>query len=389
MSHILARLVAALVLAAVLTTPVSGQVTIQVVDANGRPIPSVRIDVFGLGELIGVDSTSARGVAELDDERWSEVRRISLSHLGFQTLVVQAHDLPADGVLHLEPEATAIEGLMVEGGELCPVLDEPAARRLWSEVAARYSTDTGHRAWSAYMSQYGGSVREGELHLPPGGTTIDRVVAGQGGTIHGGDHSRRSVEERVSEEGYTWPPLVIAGTSSARQLAWAYPMLEREHSYHFATAVFGELHSFAVASESDGEVSLVFCGNGEGKGATIHGVLRLVPEASFVAADWRFSGSDPNEGAGGYVQFTDYIEDPGAKPHLVSSGGYFFRHRSKHRPYPDFPRMYSRYGIAEVRWFLHPTADNPCNGGLSFYMDPPTSAQGVRFADCVARTWGR
>src|SRR5262245_59041378 len=97
----LGRLVGAVALSGSLAGALGAQVSIRVVDANGRPVPAVRVDVYGRGEILSEAATSALGVAELSAERWSEARRISLSHLGYQTVVVQIDDLPSDGLIRL------------------------------------------------------------------------------------------------------------------------------------------------------------------------------------------------------------------------------------------------------------------------------------------------
>jgi hypothetical protein len=385
------RLLSAVVLSSALAGRAAAQIAIHVVDPEGHPVPAVRIDVLGSAELIGVYATSAQGFAELSPERWSEVRRISLSHLGFPTLIVQAGDIPTDGVILLEPQATEIEGFTVEARELCPIADDPEARRLWSEVASLYASTTGTRSWLAYLSVYGGSVREDDLHRTSDSESVDYVAAGGPGVIHGGDHTPRSLDERISSEGYAWPPLVIAGTTSGREVAWRYAELDRTGAHHFASRAFGVLHDFAVASASEGRATLVFCGNGEGSGATINGTISVVPGEAFVAAEWRFETDDPDEGAGGSVSFTSYVDGPGSKPHLVASRGLFYRHSGTEPPYPDLPRTYGRWVTAKVRWHLNPTGERPCNTGLSFHGDPPppTDSDGVRFAACVREHWGR
>jgi hypothetical protein len=153
--------------------------------------------------------------------------------------------------------------------------------------------------------------------------------------------------------------------------------------------VFGALHDFAVASESEGQTTLVFCANGKGYGATIDGVLSLIPEEAFLSTDWRFDTIDRDESAGGSVAFTSYVEGPGAKPHLVASRGTFFRHTGPARPYPDLPLTYARFGTASIEWYLLPSAERPCNTGISFHSDPSRSPEGKRFAECVAEHWGR
>ena len=142
----------------------TAQVSITVVDSNRNPVPAVRIDVMGRGELIAVESTSENGTADLASERWSDVRRLTLSHLAYRTLIVQVDEIPADGVIRLEPQAVAIEGVDVAGRELCPVVESPEARSLWESVAALYSPDTENRALSAILTRHGGGVPETDLY---------------------------------------------------------------------------------------------------------------------------------------------------------------------------------------------------------------------------------
>jgi hypothetical protein len=259
---------------------------------------------------------------------------------------------------------------------------------MWSEVAARYSTETGSRAWFAYISRYGGTVREEELHRIPDSGFANQISAGGPDVLHGGDLARHSLDDLIWAEGYAWPPLVIGGTLRARDRAWAYPEFDWIHAYHFASPVFGALHDFAVTSESEGQTTLTFCGNGRGAGATINGILTLIAGEAFLDAEWHFRTAERKEDAGGAVTFTDYVEAPGAKPHLVASEGVFFRRRSPRDPSLDRPPTYSRYGTARIRWHLLPSADRPCNGGISFYGNPPRTPQGMRFTECVVEHWG-
>ena len=77
------------------------------------------------------------------------------------------------------------------------------------------------------------------------------------------------------------------------------------------------------------------------------------------------------------------------RPHLVASRGLFYRHSGTERPYPDLPRTYVREVTTKMRWYVLPSGDHPCNTGLSYYGDPPTTPEGIRFADCVAGYVGR
>lgn len=69
MARTIARALAAVACLGWLALPVAGQITIRVADASGAPIPAVRV----------------------------------AQHLGYPTRIVQAEDIPASGVIRLEP----------------------------------------------------------------------------------------------------------------------------------------------------------------------------------------------------------------------------------------------------------------------------------------------
>jgi len=386
-----AGLLGAAATAMCLAAPLAAQVSIRVVDSSGRPVPAVRVDVYGRGELVSVASTSAEGVAELSTERWAEARRLSLSHLAYQTLIVQVEELPADGVIRIEPQAIPIDALSVEVGQLCPIVDEPEARQLWSQVAALYATDTGSRASFARLSLSRSSVPADQLHRTSDAEFIDGVTTGGWGAPPAGDLLRATLEERIERAGYAWLPFSIDG-GTIRAKGWTYPPLDVRAAYHFASRSFGALHDFAVMSESDEQTTLVFCGNGRANGADINGTIALVPRRAFLDAEWRFETGDPDEGAGGSVTFASFIERNGSLPHLVSSRGLFYRHNGVEPLYPDLPRTYMREITANVRWhLLLPGEQQPCVGSVAFWDDspPPADSDGGGLVACVAEHWGR
>ncbi|MGE0158970.1 MAG: hypothetical protein AB7T31_06115 [Gemmatimonadales bacterium] len=361
----------------------AAQVSIRVVDANGAPVPAVRVDVYGRGEVIGQAATAADGIAVLGAERWAEARRLSLTHLGYQTLIVQVEEIPADGVIAIEPDAIPLDALSVEVGQLCPIVDEPEARRLWSAVASLYATDTGSRAPFAYLSLHRGRVREDELYRRSDVETLDGVTNGGWGALAGGDLFGLTVDEQIEQAGYAWPPFTIDGPT-LRANGWGYPALDMRAAHHFASAVFGARHDFAVVSASEEKATLAFCGNGRGPGPTIQGTITLTPGRAFLGAEWRFETPEPDEGAGGSVTFSTFVDRAGSRPHLVSSRGMFYRHSGVEPPYPALPRTYEREITENVRWYLLPSGESPCTGNVSF----PASADPA-LAACVERYWGR
>ena len=331
----------------------SSQVSVQVVDGGGRPVAAVQIDVYGFAELLEVASSDALGLADVTTPRWDEVRRLSLSHIGFQTLIVQAEDLPSNGVLWLEPRPIGIAGLAVEAaGSLCPIKDDPVGRRLWEGVAARYAQDTGVRALSATYLFGAGPVSETALFRIDKARLSSEEAVESVSVWRPEEGVNAPLEQFAGSDGYSWRP--ARRRWGGRALNRVYPELDGRHAYHFATSAFGALHNFVVTREREGEQTLAFCPNGSGRGTTISGSLALRPGHSFVGAEWGFAADDPDEGAGGEVRFAPYDEGSMRVPHLLAVQGIFFRHSGRKSPYPDLPRAYYREVRAEASWVVQP-----------------------------------
>ncbi|HSM05652.1 MAG TPA: hypothetical protein VK858_13640, partial [Longimicrobiales bacterium] len=88
-----ARLSGLMVVLGLAAGPAAAQVELHVVDVQGRPIRAVQVEVYGTGELLESVSTGPTGRVTLSTARWAAVRRIHLSHLGFQTLVLPVGDV--------------------------------------------------------------------------------------------------------------------------------------------------------------------------------------------------------------------------------------------------------------------------------------------------------
>lgn len=336
-----------------LANPATAQVSLTVVDAGGLPVPAVSIHVLGTAEVIQELFTGVDGVVVIDTPRWPDVRRLSISHLGFRTRIFQADALPIDGVIFLERDPVGIEGLEVEArGELCPIDPDPRGREIWAAVAARYASDTGRRRFAGTSKQGSGSVREQHLYRVDSGrlrATEDRVATPVYRAV---DRRERFLESFVEEDGYIWSPPRI--TYGSRTLAWEYPRFETTHAYHFATEVFGRLHDFAVASERYGRTTLAFCPRAGAPDHGLRGLIEVVPGNRFVHAEWLFSTGDPEEGAGGEVVFQAFHESRNRRPHLLAWRGLFFRHSGKTPPYPELGRDYYREVRDEMEWRVLP-----------------------------------
>lgn len=370
----------------------SAQVSLQVVNSVGTPLPSVRVEVYGRGELLSVASTGADGIVTLDAEQWVQVRRLSLSFIGFQTLIVHADELPVGGIVQLEPLGTEIPGLTVSVPDLCPNGDDPEARRIWAEVAARYATDTGSRAMSARYQTAGAPTTQTSLRDLPDLEWQGYAFGASAGARHSVRQPDLTVDEQIAREGYAWPAISIGSISDPGP--WRYPDFTRMAAHHFASTVFGELHDFEVVGEGNGETTLSFCPNGTGRGASISGMVVLIPGDALVSAQWLFHTEEPNEERAGMVEFFGYDEGPFQKPHLLAERGMTWRPVGKGPDYGvELPTTYARRVVRYSGWSVHATWGHPCKAGdgagLTYHGDPPRDGGGVRFAQCVEEMWGR
>jgi len=351
------------------------------------PLPSVRVDVIGRGEVLEVVVTSTDGMAVLSEERWDEVRRISISHVGYATRLVSVEDLTPDTDIYLEPNATPIEGFVVDAEALCPVADDPDARALWEAVASNYSAATGERALSARMTRSSGPIRSDELHrwVAPDNPI---VVFGRG---EGVDTSNKWARggSRVARDGYAWEPVFVGGIGSARFLNWEYLDLHHDEAAHLVTEAFGDLHSFSLAGERGGETTLVFCPVQDGPEANIRGTLVVTSDVSLLRADWRFDTPRDDEGAGGWAEFASVYSPTDPLPHLVPARGAYFRHDGTEPEYPELPRTYLREVVVYQEWFVHGGPEHPCKKdqgrGYNIYSETPESDFGKDFVACVGR----
>ena len=335
-----------------LAGPGAAQVQLRVTAPDGTPVPSVRVEVSGTAERSRTVTTAAAAIVDLGTERWADVRRISLSHLGFETLLVQRDDLAPLTVLRLEPAALPIEGLTVGvEGSVCALDGSEEARALWAAVASRYSRDTGRRPLAAaYRFAEGPAMSDVMLQpFDPSGrrSGTRRTAPGRTSMSSGGPLERMI--------GYSWPGPRFEINFGARHLARWYPSLEMWDAYHFSTETFGARHDFRVLSERGGVVRLAFCPRDDVPGTTLSGEIHLVPDRRFVEARWRFHVKDGrDEEAGGMVTFETYREGRVRPPHLLAERGIFYRHSGREPPYPDLPRAYYREVFAEVEWRVLP-----------------------------------
>ncbi len=328
---------------------IHAQSKLRILAPDGSPVQAARVEVYGKGALLDVLVSDVDGEVELAWEDWPTLRRISVSHLGFDPVLVQADDLLMMASLKLSPAPVAIDGVSVSvDGDLCPLTPSAIARERWEEVAGQYSSDTRRQTLATRYRHAAGRAMQGEMRRTKGASFLTVADARPTRVWRRVEGTAGPLESFVEEDGYSWTPARFRW--SQRELNHAYPSFELWQTYHFSTPEFGDLHDFAILFEDDRTMRIAFCPNGRGSGTELMGTLDLLPGDRFVSAEWRFITDDPNEDAGGEVRFA--APEPGRVnlPHLLAAQGIFFRHNGKDPPYPDSPRSYHRELYVDIEW---------------------------------------
>jgi hypothetical protein len=318
--------------------------------SEGDRLPSALVQVWGTGRLLSEGATDQRGEFNFDVPL-TDVRRVSVHFLGYQTVVLAAEAFSTSPVqirLSILPVALPELKVLVDD-DVCDGRDDPVARALWAAARSRYSPETGYRGGAAAVRFSAGSVDAGAV----GTWSTTRLTSGGPEVWVGATDSptpgRFLLFERIVEsEGYAWKPEVP--TSGLRTLHWVYPRLEGRRAYHFGTAVFGALHTFRLIRSGPEGSELAFCPQ-DTKRPNIRGRLFLAADTTFSGAQWSFRTDSPKEGAGGEVVFARTPDSEGTY-HLVSAQGIFWR-RDGDEPRSDlYPPMYVQIVWIADEWWV-------------------------------------
>lgn len=337
-------------------SPVEGQVHLRVQTMEGRPVAGVQVDVWGATERLGTFATDGAGRVLLDTPALEGARRVSFSHLGFTTLVASMEQVEHGSPIRLEPRPLDLPGLTVSvEADPCTRPPTQEARRAWEAAASRYAKDTGTLKTHAAGLFTSGMRRQPELFDVDESRLRPTSVYWAPAAWPPEQGKFTLLEEAVRREGYATRPTMEQTLGGARHLNWIYPQLDGRHAYHFVTDAFGGLHDFRVVAEGPHGSVLAFCPNGALGGLPgMRGTIAVSADGLLGSATWRFTVTDPDEGAGGEVIFMSFLEPGEVLPHLVPARGLFFRHNGRTPPFPDLPRDYYRVLRINTSWRVSP-----------------------------------
>lgn len=331
-----------------LTAQVRGTVT----DRSSVGVSGVWVEAWGSDARLGATLTNESGAFSLESVDPGEIVRISFSHVGYETVVMDLDRAAGSLRVVLDRRTISLPELTVVVAEQrCPTADDPTARGIWRSASRRYSDDTGDRGQAAWILSTTGDVMEYDI----GRYSADEL----GGGVHqwvGAPLRSRSLQSIISREGYAWKR--EGSTTGRRALNWVYPQLEGRHAYHFADELFGALHDFAFLSAGEDVHIIAFCPR-EQDTPSISGVLRISSDTTLLEARWRFHTPEPVEDAGAEVVFASLPDSNSDHPHLMAARGMFWRHDGREPPFPNSPRSYFQIIQVRTNWAVGPDAEIP------------------------------
>lgn len=330
------------------TSRLGAQLRGTVTDTAGTPLAGVVVSLWTVDTRIGRTTTDGSGSFVLRPEGSHGAAVLSFERLGYRTLAVPAAVGDSVRRYTLEPATVEIAGLTVRANRKpCPNRDSPEARALWSQARLRYTPDTGTRGYDVVYLRGDGSRAEDEIGI------LDESRLRPGRMASLDPRGVVPVETEIRARGYgVLLPWDQPGYQPLDQeyFAWRYPVLHGRDAYHFASELFGALHTFSILQRGDGETVLAFCARERGR-PHIEGTLAIASDSSFSFAEWRFHTGKPDERAGGQVTFAP--PSGAARPaHLLPSEGVFWRR-------PLGRRGYYQNGYIYVNWVVSRDAARP------------------------------
>lgn len=281
-----------------LVSPAAAQVSGRVVDAQGRPLPAVSIELVVGGRVAGTQLSDFDGRFRFDPQPVAGEVELVASMIGYPPAHRRVR-APAEGLtLTMASAAIPLEGLTVvaEPKVACPHREDPRARELWESLRSRYDHAEDTLGISFYARRYDATGPADVLNDIEESQEV---------------HSWYGVEGRVRRKSpfYTSPYTYgypIRTSFDPAYAEWMYRPLGTTDADHFIAASFGQRHSFHVLGQHDGLTFIRFCPAAVSqKGPSVEGILTIGRDTSLVKAEWTFHSHKPAEMAGGEVVFVE------------------------------------------------------------------------------------
>lgn len=290
------------------------QVVVRVADRAGSPVAAATVEFWSATARIAARVTDAGGDARFVADERERAQAVLVRKIGFRPGQLLLRDTGDTVVVTMESLSGSLPSVtVVAARHACPQADDPAARKVWQEVASRYRTPSTHGR-KANVEGRRSTVMEDEVGEVGTGTPTTGwryyTEAGMTGARSG-----------IAQRGYTRR---LTGTHSFDDFgAWRYPPLHAELAGHFVDPIFGEAHTLTLRRAGPREIVLHFCARDRRRDG-LDGVMRVGESGGLAEARWTYwSPARDAEAAGGAVVFAP-VADSGLAP-LFSASGLFWR----------------------------------------------------------------
>jgi Carboxypeptidase regulatory-like domain len=309
--------------AALFAVPAPAQVRGQVVDASGRPLREVTVELWAASRAVAATRTDDAGRFAITAPEGDAPLLLTARRLGLWTQTVRLTSRDTSLALRMEARPVRLAAVTVASPRprTCPNRDDPGARALWERMRSRYwqpSDDTV--AVFGFMELRTGTGEKADAHRPeagrvsPGWTTGALVVA----------HP-----ELMALSGYASR---AAGGVGERTASWSYRALDDGAMQDFTGDYFGAAHTFSILGRHAGETTIAFCPRERmRRTGQIEGALVLRADTTLGWARWTFRTPRPDEDAGGESGYEP--PDPALGRALLGRETVFWRKTSGGRYY--------------------------------------------------------
>lgn len=314
----------------------AAQVRGTVVDAGGRPMPDVAVEVWAGQEQIGAATSDAAGAFSVSLAAARVPTALSARRIGMRSGVIRLTSADTTVTVRMEVEAVVLAPIQATSTRrLCPNREDPAARALWTRMAPHYwkPVDDDSLELFALGEFQSGRVTHAQIGradfapVQPGWVFSSRMTA----------HDE-AIDGRILAAGEYASRVVSGGGGGERTAFWSYYYLDGWDTQHWMRDGFGSRHTLGVVRAGPEQTVISFCPRARlGEFGQVQGTLTLNRDGTLSAASWRYRTRAPDEDAGGEAEYLP--PDPHLGRVLLARQTLFWRRTTLNRYYVEARRL--------------------------------------------------
>ncbi|HET7234640.1 MAG TPA: carboxypeptidase regulatory-like domain-containing protein [Longimicrobium sp.] len=285
-------------------------------DTAGAPVPAAAVEAWSGLRRVGNAMSDASGRFSLRTNPAESVTGLVATRVGYRraSLAVTAADTVVQ--LRLVPASVSLEGITATAGvRACPNREDAAARAAWNGARAKYPPFTDTVVFHSLAVLRNGDVAREEID-------VFGSDGGARGWTGAGTAAWEPWRQRIRRAGYA---LRLQRGFGEQYAFWQYAPLEMVFPQHFVDPLFGELHTFSTVASTREQTTIRFCPREPHSRSRpeIEGTLTLLRSGVLQRATWRYRTPNPDEDAGGDVDFLS--PDVTARSLLLPAASRFWR----------------------------------------------------------------